>query len=436
MSAGQPWSATTRRPCRACILRCGPAGAVNSVLRECIAIDPANGNAIHAYEWELPHLQRGAPQQTQSTENDGYGCNGVGPSRPPIPQIGAPRPEVIDTIASIDAALLGRMQSVGRIACAHRRWRELPLLALQSAAYDRELLLSIVDTGAAEALAVLLGRTSIISAAMADDEGLWAAHSWTIFHRACASGSIPMVERLLNSELMTPQGRDIDFGDHPSSRYSFRGQWPGATGLHAAARCGRVDMLRWLVRQGANWRLGMKAHAGTGVVTPLHLAALAGSAESCAFLLQLGSSVNYRVDELKCFSNSRTGLTPLFLAAASGDVATVVLLLEHSAQVDACVTEDDMHVHERGITPLHMAARRNDWRVCELLCSAGADPLAAAYIRNKTINGGRKPWDGSAKLRPHDLATDTRTKEKLAAAKAAAKPNRSVPQAIFERLRL
>ena len=75
-------------------------------------------------------------------------------------------------------------------------------------------------------------------------------------------------------------------------------------------------------------------------------------------------------------------------------------------------------------------------RVRAAICSAGADQLAAAYIRNKTINGGRKPWDGSAKLRPHDLATDTRTKEKLAAANAAAKPNGSVPQAIFGRLRL
>ena len=142
-------------------------------------------------------------------------------------------------------------------------------------------------------------------------------------------------------------------------------------------------------------------------MTCLHLAALSGCVSACAYLIDLGCDINSDAKELKCFCNRRMGLTPLYLAVTSGDPQTVSLLLQHGAEVDVTVYEEDgTWLCERGITPLHQAARLNHATICELLCDEGADVNARCYIRNENLHGGRKPFDGSVKLRPIDLVEE------------------------------
>ena len=130
--------------------------------------------------------------------------------------------------------------------------------------------------------------------------------------------------------------------------------------------------MKWLVERGADWRLTVQPYDGAGAMTCLHLAALSGCVSACAYLIDLGCDINSDAKELKCFCNRRMGLTPLYLAVTSGDPQTVSLLLQHGAEVDVTVYEEDgTWLCERGITPLHQAARLNHATICELLCDEG-----------------------------------------------------------------
>ena len=402
--------------CSRCILRGCPGQQTGTPrFRQCIAISP-NGNAIHAFPNEFAQLA----QPETNDEHDPWTTVPWKPLRP-LPPIGEPRPELIDTIANIDVCYLGDWHAIGKLARASRRWRNLPMLATESLPYDRTLILNIVGAGAHAPLTALLGRAGFAAAA-ADDDGLWdmsRCGSWTLFHHACASGSTEMVEVLLKSPLMAGAGRGIDGGKSAIGEQGAalgRGQWPALTGMHAAARAGKVDVLRWLIAHGCNPRRSAFPYSGHGEVSALHLAALAGSADCCRLLIDSRCHVNAETGELRCFSNVRRGLTPLALACVSGNVATVALLLQHTTVTEAPSSEDDQHLKERGIMPLHQAARRNEFEVCSLLCAAGADPNAKAYICNTILNEGRKPWDGKTALRPIDLTSCPKTRAVLSLA--------------------
>ena len=98
--------------------------------------------------------------------------------------------------------------------------------------------------------------------------------------------------------------------------------------------------------------------------TPLHLAALRGTAKDVTAVLEAGADLDARTEE---------GVTPLHMAAmrpeSQEDMAEVVAaLLVAGADLEAR-TED-------GATPLHMAALRGTAGDVKALLEAGADPKA------------------------------------------------------------
>ena len=88
--------------------------------------------------------------------------------------------------------------------------------------------------------------------------------------------------------------------------------------------------------------------------SPLMLAALKGLTDLCRQLIALGADVN------------KPGWTPLHYAATNGHLATMDLLLEEHAYIDAA--------SPNGTTPLMMAAHYGTAEAVKLLLADGADP--------------------------------------------------------------
>lgn len=87
--------------------------------------------------------------------------------------------------------------------------------------------------------------------------------------------------------------------------------------------------------------------------SPLMLAALAGMTEVCAQLIAMNADVN------------KPGWTPLHYAATTSQLATVRLLLDNYAYIDA--------ESPNQTTPLMMAAKYGNAQTVQLLLEAGAD---------------------------------------------------------------
>lgn len=225
--------------------------------------------------------------------------------------------------------------------------------------------------------------------------------------RAASMGDSSMVEEHLARGVRVDDRFDEDGCRH-------------CTLLHHAARGGHVEVAALLVRRGAD----VNAVSGSGV-TPLHLACLSHIPEMVQFLLDNGakSSVAARdplgatpllyavADQqgrsapVPIFTRAgvvvvptpvvrphrivkhllaagadpgvvtKTGLTPLHIAADKGDLGTIRMLLEAGAQVGATT--------DAGETPLHVAAVNGDPDAVALLVAAGA-PVGASTREGNT----------------------------------------------------
>ena len=82
--------------------------------------------------------------------------------------------------------------------------------------------------------------------------------------------------------------------------------------------------------------------------------------------------------ELGPHARSTTGDTPLHIAAVSGDLRAIDLLLNVGADINAA--------GENGFTPLHYAAEQNRPEAVRLLLTRGAD-------RNKQDRFGQLPYE-------------------------------------------
>jgi hypothetical protein len=131
--------------------------------------------------------------------------------------------------------------------------------------------------------------------------------------------------------------------------------------LHDLAAAGMADALHRLLREGgADLERGDPGHDPTrSGLTPLMLAARYGNIETLAVLLQAGAQVETRGPE---------GETALVHAVASGDRLRVEALLDAGA--DARLADD------LGRTPLMLAAERAPLDVVLRLLDAGADATA------------------------------------------------------------
>jgi ankyrin repeat protein len=126
----------------------------------------------------------------------------------------------------------------------------------------------------------------------------------------------------------------------------------GATALHWAVRVDNLEIIRLLVRNGAN----VKAANRYGV-TPLSLAAESGDAAVIELLLSEGADANEALPE---------GETVLMTAARAGHTDAVKILLKAGAKPDA---RESFH----GETALIWAAAENHAETVRVLLAGGAD---------------------------------------------------------------
>lgn len=115
----------------------------------------------------------------------------------------------------------------------------------------------------------------------------------------------------------------------------------------------------------------------------LHLAAYYGHAALVKTLLVRGADASAR-------SANSTANTPLHAAiAGAANADCVKLLLAGGTGINATGAQD--------VTPLHLAASRNDRALCELLLALGADPRAR-------LDDGSMPHHVASDRGHHELA--------------------------------
>jgi ankyrin repeat protein len=162
---------------------------------------------------------------------------------------------------------------------------------------------------------------------------------------------------------------------------------PPKTPLHYAAGGGHLEVVKLLLKHGADPNLEIRSANG-GSRTPLSNALGSASYEIAKFLCEHGSKLNVAIDksgggfywvlvhldprfvklylEYKANPNERykNGLTPLHITARWGDIDKARLLLDCKADIN--VRTDD------GATPLFFAAALRRRAYCEFLLKRGA----------------------------------------------------------------
>jgi len=142
-------------------------------------------------------------------------------------------------------------------------------------------------------------------------------------------------------------------------------QGDGMTALHWAVTNQDVEAARSLIYAGASVRATTRLNA----VTPLWLAAQSGDAVMVYMLLD---------NKAEADAANGDGVTPLMIASASGNPDVVQVLIERGANPNAS---------ERayGQTPLMFAAANNEADVIAVLVEKGADVAAATKVRTSSM---------------------------------------------------
>ena len=131
------------------------------------------------------------------------------------------------------------------------------------------------------------------------------------------------------------------------------------TALHSASDAGRVEVVRSLLKCGAE--VDARGFAG---LSPLQLASIEGHLDVVQCLLYHGADANFRDDDHR---------TPLSLAATAGHLEIVRRLLEHNANIHA-PNKDGLTPLHRAISDHHFNFQGNHPRVVQFLLEHGADP--------------------------------------------------------------
>jgi len=165
----------------------------------------------------------------------------------------------------------------------------------------------------------------------------------TALYNACYGGYVKCVQLLLEKE----------GADKMINLCDIDGRGP----LHATCCFGHWECTSLLVKNNAALDLKDKDE-----MTPLHLAAFNGCNLSMTYLVEKGANVRVQ---------NKDGIYPLHYACFKGHITTVHMLCERvSVDVDKYVNITD----NRGATPLHYAAARNNWDIIAYLIHRGADP--------------------------------------------------------------
>jgi ankyrin repeat protein len=160
-------------------------------------------------------------------------------------------------------------------------------------------------------------------------------HGWTL-HEAARNGD---VDRAM---LLTAEGADVN-----------RMNALGLTALYIASWKGHINMVRFLVNEGASVDLGDEDGWSLFTSTPLFVASRHGHLDVVRFLVNEGADVN-RVHAV--------GLTALYTASRHGHLDVVRFLVnEGGASVDL--------VNDGGLTALDIAIQQNNIDVVVFLFS-------------------------------------------------------------------
>ncbi|XP_038151183.1 caskin-2-like isoform X2 [Cyprinodon tularosa] len=206
--------------------------------------------------------------------------------------------------------------------------------------------------------------------------------------QAVKTGDLLSTQKLL-SKLKTSRNKLLGSTKRLNINYQDS---DGFSALHHAALTGTTELLAALLEAGATVDI-----KDTNGMRPLHYAAWQGKAESVLALLRSGAAVNgasvdghiplhlaaqyghYEVSEMllqhqsnPCLVN-RTKKTPLDLACEFGRAKVVQLLLSSNMVVALLEDERKEPTDSSYTTPLHLAARNGHKDVIRLLLKAGID---------------------------------------------------------------
>ena len=296
---------------------------------------------------------------------------------------------------SFTPLLLSMLVSLVMPAASRADVRLLDAVLKRDRSAVRELLKSPTDVNAAQPD----GSTALMLAAERNDveiadllirarANVNAANEYgaTALSVACATGNVALIELLLdahadpNAPLLsgeTPLMTAVDKGDIRTASVllahgadvNAKETKGGQTALMWAAANRSPELVKLLVDHGADARA-----RSAGGFTPLLFAAQQGLVESGRALLPAGADVNER--------STRDRMTALMVAAASGNNAFSILLLEKGANPDL--------TSESGFTALHYAASdRNGADVVRALLGRGAqpNPRTTRDTRRNTTSG-------------------------------------------------
>ncbi|KAK7144532.1 hypothetical protein R3I94_010833 [Phoxinus phoxinus] len=196
----------------------------------------------------------------------------------------------------------------------------------------------------------------------------------TALHQACIDGSMEMVEFLLS------QGAKVNQVDSE-----------GWTPLHVAASCGNLEITTFLLQQGASLctvncdgdvPLDIAEDEATETLLQEHTSTHGMDVEAAKRAEEewiMHDARHWLTDGLPAnICHPRTGATPLHVAAAKGYLEAIKLLCQ--CGLDVSYKDYD------GWTPLHAAAHWGQSEACRLLAEQLCDMEAIS-------NGGQTPFD-------------------------------------------
>jgi ankyrin repeat protein len=167
------------------------------------------------------------------------------------------------------------------------------------------------------------------------------------------------------------------------------------TPLHAAAENGWKEVVKFLIRNGAEVDSKNRLLGGT----PLYYAS---NTQVATLLIESGADVNRK--HTYCHTSSIVSETVLHKAARDGNKQMVKLLISKDARLDS--------VNPIWGTPLHVAARTGKLEVASILIANGADVNAVGGFLKQTPLDLTKTDEMKQLLRSHGALTAEELKQK------------------------
>jgi ankyrin repeat protein len=224
--------------------------------------------------------------------------------------------------------------------------------------------------------------------------GIVSLTAWAVAAVSAAPADTRLVEAAMQRDWTTVQSL-LQKGADPNVP-----DGDGSTALHWAASQGELATTQALLKAGAS----VSAATRIGGITPLFMATRHGSDAVVDALLKAGA---------RATEANGNGTTVLMNAAAAGNAATVKLLVDHGANVNAADATS-------GQTALMFAAARNSAAAIKVLLAAGADP----HVQTSVVKMERVRVDANGDPLSPDELQKALAREASAARSGAKRPER------------